>query len=269
MVDILKRRRPTRAGSTAATSCSRPATSTRSTRCLIDGLTVDHRRHQGRLPHRGRADGQVHGDRPEAARHVQAAGDLIDLEGLLGTYATVQAAAVPAAGATTTTAGSTVEPSGRRPPASGPSSTAGRRAGSGRARRATAAAAATSAAPLGAAHDRPGRGRARRRRRCSPGTTNSVGGSNRSLSASMWRLERVDHRAGDDAWPGVSLCRLARAAWPARPSARTGRARGSRAGRRARRRRSACGPGDAEHGLGLVDGAVGRGQLASLGTRPP
>ena len=39
---------------------------------LIDGLTVDHRRHEGRLPHRGRPDGAVHGDRPEAARHVRA-----------------------------------------------------------------------------------------------------------------------------------------------------------------------------------------------------
>ena len=39
---------------------------------LIDGLTVDHRRHQGRLPHRGRPDGEVHGHRPDAARHVRA-----------------------------------------------------------------------------------------------------------------------------------------------------------------------------------------------------
>ena len=38
----------------------------------IDGLTDDHQRDEGRLPHRGRPDGAVQDHRPQAARHVPA-----------------------------------------------------------------------------------------------------------------------------------------------------------------------------------------------------
>ena len=70
---------------------------------------LDHRRHQGRLPHRGRR--RWCSTRSPTRRQLgtyEPVGDLINLEGQLGTYKTVQAAGASVAAATTaapTTAG--------------------------------------------------------------------------------------------------------------------------------------------------------------------
>ena len=71
---------------------------------LIEGLTSIMDGDEGRLPHRGRPDGRATRSptRRSSARSSQA-GDLINLEGELGTYKTVQEAAVASGGATTTT----------------------------------------------------------------------------------------------------------------------------------------------------------------------
>ena len=75
----------------------------------VQRADVDHRRDQGRLPHRGRPDGaRTRSPTTKQLGTFVPAGDLINLEGQLGTYKTVQDAAAALGTATTaapTTAG--------------------------------------------------------------------------------------------------------------------------------------------------------------------